>query len=58
MHKALLDFRGNMLRGELRSRTALRLIRERMDLHVAELEHDWSLVRAGQELEKTEPLNY
>jgi len=55
--KALLDFQGNMLRGRLRSRTALRLIREWIDLHVVELEHDWSLVRAGQELEKIEPLN-
>ena len=55
--KALLDFQGNMLRGGLRSRTALRLIREWIDLHVTELEHDWSLVRAGQEIEKIEPLN-
>jgi len=55
--KALLDFRGNVLRGELKSRTALRLVREWIDLHVAELEHDWSLVRAGQGLKKIEPLN-
>jgi len=38
--QALLDFRGNALRGELKLRTALRLAREWIDLHVAELEHN------------------
>ncbi len=54
--KALLDFHGNVIRGELRSRTALRLIREWIDLHAAELEQDWALGRAGRELNKIEPL--
>jgi hypothetical protein len=54
--KALLDFHGNVIRGELRSRTALRLAREWIDLHVTELEQDWALVRAGRELNKIEPL--
>ena len=54
--KALLDFRGNALRGELKSRTALRLAREWIDLHVTELEHNWAQVRAGRELNKIEPL--
>ena len=55
--KVLLDFRGNVLRGDLKSRTALRLAREWIDLHAAELEQDWALVRAGRELRKIEPLN-
>jgi len=56
-NKALLDFQGNVLRGDLKSRTALRLAREWIDLHVAELEQDWALVRAGHEARKIEPLN-
>ena len=54
--RVLLDFQGNVLRGELRSRTALRLVREWIDLHVSELKQDWELVRAGRELNKIEPL--
>lgn len=54
--RALLDFQGNVLRGELKSRTALPLAREWIDLHVSELEQDWELVRAGRELNKIEPL--
>jgi hypothetical protein len=55
--RALLDFRGNVLRGELRSRTALRLVREWIDRHTTDLEKDWALSRAGRELEKIEPLS-
>jgi hypothetical protein len=54
--KALLDFRGNILRGDLRSRTALRMVREWIDLHEAELVEDWELARAGKELKKIPPL--
>ena len=35
--KALLDFHGNILRGELGSKTALRLVREWIDLRHDEL---------------------
>ncbi|MGB2824760.1 MAG: DUF4160 domain-containing protein [Phycisphaerae bacterium] len=56
-NKALLDFRGNILRGELRSRTALRLVREWIGLHAAELEEDWRLARAGRGLKKIDPLD-
>jgi hypothetical protein len=54
--KTLLDFHGNVIRGELRSRTALRLAREWIDLHATELELDWALARAGKEVNKIEPL--
>jgi hypothetical protein len=54
--RALLDSRGNVLRGELESRTALRLAREWIDLHVVELEQDWALALAGREVNKIEPL--
>jgi len=53
--KVLLDFRGNILQGELRSRTALRLIREWIDVHGAELAEDWELARASKELKKIAP---
>ena len=38
--KALVDFRGNTLRGDIGSRTALRLVREWIDLHFRELEEN------------------
>lgn len=53
---AVFDFRGNILRGEIRSRTAVRLIREWVDLRQAELEHNWESMQAGEEFSKIEPL--
>ncbi|MFH1436667.1 MAG: DUF4160 domain-containing protein [Pseudomonadota bacterium] len=54
--KAVLDFSGNIIRGDLVSRTAIKLIREWIDLHVEELEEDWRLAREGKEIKKIEPL--
>ena len=54
--KAVMDFRGNILQGDLGSKTALRLIREWTDLHQAELAEDWELARASQEIKKIAPL--
>jgi len=54
--KALFDFQGNILRGNLRSRTARRLVREWIDLHAHELTADWELARAGEELRTIDPL--
>jgi hypothetical protein len=56
-NKAVVDFEGNVLRGGLGSRTAMRLLRQWIDLHVAELEDDWRLARAGQEVNKVAPLD-
>lgn len=55
--KAVLDFRGSILHGALGSRTALRLVREWIDLHEAELQGDWELARAGKEIKKIAPLD-
>ena len=55
--KALFDFNGNVLCGELKSRTARRLVREWIDLHAADLAMDWELARAGRELNKIDPLD-
>ncbi len=54
--KALLDFGGNILKGDLRSRTALRLVRDWIDLHVDELRDNWELARAGKEIRQIAPL--
>ena len=54
--KVLLDFCGSVIRGDLKSRTALKLAREWIDLHVVELNDDWDLARKGKEIKKIEPL--
>jgi hypothetical protein len=56
-NKALVDFDGNVLRGGIGSRTALRLVRQWIDLHVAELEQDWELAGSGREMKKIAPLD-
>ncbi len=55
--KALFDFRGNILRGNLESRTAMRLVREWVDVREPELGRNWELARAGRVLNKIEPLD-
>ena len=54
---ALFDFNGNILKGSLNSRTATKLVREWIDLHVDELERDWQLAQEGKDITKIEPLN-
>lgn len=56
-NKVMLDFQGNILRGNLGSRTALRLVREWIDLHAEELMQDWQLAMSGKEIEKIAPLD-
>jgi len=55
--KAVFDFNGNVTRGDLGSRTATKLVREWIDLHVEELQADWALAQAGRGLEKIAPLD-
>jgi hypothetical protein len=40
----------------LGSRTATRLVREWIDLHVEELRNDWELAQAGRDIKKIAPL--
>jgi len=54
--KALLDFRGNILKGDLLSRTALKLVREWIDLRCEELLENWELAGLGKEIKMIEPL--
>lgn len=56
-NKAVFDFQGNILHGDLGSKTAVKLVREWVDLRVGELETDWMLAITGQEMNKIEPLN-
>jgi hypothetical protein len=51
------DFEGNMMVGSIRSRTALRLIREWASLHRTELETNWEKMKAGRPLDRIEPLD-
>ncbi len=51
-------FRGaNFLKGDLKSRTATRLIREWIDTHFKDLEEDWNLAQSGKEVNNIEPLD-
>lgn len=54
--KALFDFRGNIIGGDLRSLTATKLVREWVDLHSGELREDWESAKSGRELKKIAPL--
>ncbi len=55
--KAVVDFQGNVLKGGLNSRTALKLVREWIDLHSVELMDDWNAAREGQTIKKIDPLD-
>ena len=56
-NNAVFDFDGNMIRGDLESRTARKLVREWVDLHVDELMEDWNLAKNDQEIKKIDPLD-
>jgi hypothetical protein len=55
--KAIFDFSGNILRGNLNSKTAARLVREWVDMHLAELEIDWDLAKSGETIKPIKPLD-
>lgn len=46
-----------MLAGGLKSKAALRLVRDWVDINADELENDWMLARQGKPLEKIPPLD-
>jgi hypothetical protein len=49
-------FDGELLAGPLRSRTAVRLIKEWAIAHRVELEANWDRIKAGEPLERIAPL--
>ena len=55
-NKAVFDFQGNIIKGNLSSKTATKLVREWIDLHAYELEEDWELARESREIKKIDPL--
>ena len=50
------DFAGNLVAGEMRSRVALRLIKDWAALHGPELEEDWRRGQEGLPMNYIEPL--
>jgi hypothetical protein len=50
------DLDGNMVVGNVHSRTALRLIKEWASLHRREIEANWEHMKAGRTLERIPPL--
>jgi hypothetical protein len=55
-NKVMVDFQGNILRGNLDSKTAIRLVRDWIDLHYSELHENWNLACAGKALNHIAPL--
>ena len=55
-NSAVFDFHGNILKGDLSSRTATRLVREWADLHSDELVADWQAAKEDAEIKKIQPL--
>jgi len=50
------DFAGCLIVGEIRSRNAKALIRKWVLLHADDLEANWERMKAGERLERVEPL--
>jgi hypothetical protein len=55
--RATFDFNGKILRGNIRSKTALRLIQEWAMLHRVELEQNWHNIIEGRPLSRIAPLD-
>ena len=56
-NQAVFDLCGNITKGSLQSKTATKLVREWVDLHLDEIEKDWNLAKEDKELLKIEPLD-
>ena len=54
---AVFDFKGNVLRGDLFSKTATKLVREWIDLNIVELENNWNRAIVGEQLLSIKPLD-
>ncbi len=55
--RGVFDFDGNMIKGNMRSKNARRLIREWARLHRSQLEQNWENARKGENLFRIEPLD-
>lgn len=54
--QATFTFDGELLAGTMRSRTAMRLLKEWAIAHRMELEANWTKVKAGEPLDRIAPL--
>ncbi|MBW1835331.1 MAG: DUF4160 domain-containing protein [Deltaproteobacteria bacterium] len=57
IQKAVFDFNGNILKGDIKSKTARRLIREWVNLYAGELMENWNLARNDKKIKKISPLD-
>ncbi|MBW1617041.1 MAG: DUF4160 domain-containing protein [Deltaproteobacteria bacterium] len=55
-NKALFDFQGNIIKGNLLSKTAIRLVREWTDVYETKLEEAWALAKENKKIKKIDPL--
>lgn len=56
-NKAVFDFQGNILKGNLNSRTAIKLVREWVDINIFELNIAWDSARNYEKIKKIAPLD-
>jgi len=54
---AVFDFRGNVLKGDLQSKTATKLVREWIDINNSELHDNWNRAIKGEQLLSIKPLD-
>jgi hypothetical protein len=54
--RGIFDFKGNMLKGNMRSKTAQKLIREWAVLHQDELAANWNKAEKGKQPDRIAPL--
>ncbi|PZN69791.1 MAG: transcriptional regulator [Candidatus Methylumidiphilus alinenensis] len=55
--RGLFDLNGNMIKGNMKSNTAKKLIKEWAMLHREELLNNWKNATQGEDIDKIEPLN-
>jgi uncharacterized protein DUF4160 len=55
--QAKFDLDGNLLVGNIQSKTALRLIQQWAVLHRGDLQANWARMKAGRTLERIAPLD-
>ena len=51
------EYQGALIKGNMRSKTAFRLVKEWAELHGKEIEENWNLALNDQELKKIDPLD-
>lgn len=54
--QAVFDFTGEMIEGQIGSRTAVRLIKEWIELRRSQLEENWRKMEEGNQLDQIPPL--